>query len=67
MENTISTREFEVLRLIAFENTIDEIASLLYISPHTVISHRKNIMSKLNVTNTAGMIRRAFEKGLLVL
>lgn len=64
MSQQISVREYEVLRLIAYENTINEIADKLYISPHTVISHRKNIMSKLDVRNTAGMVRRAFELGI---
>ena len=64
MTECISNREFEVLQLIAFENTINEIASKLFISTHTVITHRKNIMEKLEVKNTAGMIRKAFEVGL---
>lgn len=66
MSGTISNREFEILQLIAFENTINEIATKLFISPHTVITHRKNLMEKLEVKNTAGMIRRAFEEGLFV-
>lgn len=61
----ISSREREVLYLIAHENTAKEIASQLYISAHTVISHRKNLMSKLDVRNVAGLVRRGFETGLL--
>lgn len=63
----ISEREKEVLELVAYENTIKEVASKLYVSEHTVISHRKNLMSKLQVKNTAGMIRRGFELGFLTL
>lgn len=61
----ISPREKEILYLVAFEKTTKEIAAQLYISTHTALSHRKNIMEKLEVKNTAGMVRRGFELGLL--
>jgi len=61
----ISKREQEVLHLIAYEHSSKEIASRLYLSYQTIISHRKNIMRKLDVKNTAGMIRVGFEQGLL--
>jgi len=61
----ISAREREVLQLIAYENTSHEIASKLYISSHTANSHRKNLMEKLDVKNTAGLVRRGFELGFL--
>ncbi len=64
-QNNISRREEEVLLLIANEYTINEIALSLFISPHTAISHRKNIMQKWCVKNTAGMVRRGFELGVL--
>ena len=60
----ISPREQEVLHLIAFENSTKEIAKELFISEHTVITHRKNLLMKMDVKNTAGLIRRAFETGL---
>ena len=66
-QSTISPREQEVLRLIAYENTSQEIASKLYISSHTANSHRKNLMEKLHVKNTAGLVRRGFELGLIAL
>ena len=62
---TVSKRELEVLHLIAYENTANEIANQLFISTHTAISHRKNLMEKLDVKNTAGLVRRAFELGLI--
>ena len=65
MSYRISSREKEVLHLIAYENTAKEIASKLYISNHTAISHRQNLMSKLSVKNTAGLVRRGFESGLI--
>lgn len=63
----ISSREKEILDLIAYEKSTKMIARELYISEHTVVSHRKNLMAKLNVSNTAGLVRRAFETGLLSL
>ena len=65
MNSPISKREQEVLQLIAYENSTKMIANELFISEHTVISHRKNLMSKLKVSNTAGLMRRAYENGLL--
>lgn len=62
----MSNREQEILHLIAFEHTAKEIASKLFISYETVNSHRKNIMTKLGVRNTAGMVRVAFENQLLI-
>ncbi len=64
LESKITTREKEVLDLIAFEHTSKEIATQLFISAHTVNDHRKRILEKLEVKNTAGMVRVAFERGL---
>ena len=67
MKHALSDREQEVLLLIADEHTHKEIASKLFISCHTAITHRKNLLEKLSVRNTAGLIRRGFELGLLCL
>ncbi len=67
MNTHISTREAQVLHLIAHENTTPEIASILFLSPHTVIDHRKSLLKKLHARNTAGLVRRAFELGLMSL
>ena len=61
----LSTREREILSLISLEFTAKEIAKKLYISPHTVDTHRKNLQVKMDVKNTAGMVRRGFEMGIL--
>jgi len=61
----ISDREQEILRLIAHEYTSKEIAAKLFISPHTAESHRKNLLNKMCVKNTAGLVRRAFESQIL--
>ncbi len=67
MISPISKRELEVLRLLAFEHNTKEIAQQLFISNHTVISHRKNLLLKMGVRNTAGLVRRGFELGHLTI
>ncbi|MCB0669849.1 MAG: helix-turn-helix transcriptional regulator [Saprospiraceae bacterium] len=61
----LSDREKQILHLISMELTTVQIARDLYLSPETVRSHRKSIMFKLHALNTAGMIRRAYEMGIL--
>lgn len=63
----ITSREKEVLFLISEEYTAQEIAKELFVSTHTVISHKKNLLIKLGARNGAGLIRRAFERGILTL
>ena len=65
MMYSISTRELEVLQLIANEMSAKEITSQLFLSRHTVETHKKNIKVKLNVKNAAGMVRKGFELGIL--
>lgn len=61
----LTKREMEMVQLIAEEYTMTEIADKLFISEHTVRSHRKNILHKLGVRNTAGLIKYAFQHGLV--
>ena len=67
MINSISPREKEVLRLLAHEHTSKEIANLLFISQHTAITHRKNLLVKMGAKNTAGLIRMAYENQILLI
>jgi DNA-binding NarL/FixJ family response regulator len=60
----LTEREKEVLKLIAQEFTTQEIADKLFISPNTVETHRKNLMSKLNARNIAGLVKFALQTGL---
>lgn len=62
----ITQREQQVLYLIAYEHSSKEIAQKLFLSFETVNSHRKNMMVKLGVKNTAGLVRVAFERGMLM-
>ncbi|KAA3632132.1 MAG: DNA-binding response regulator [Bacteroidetes bacterium] len=61
----ISRREKQILGLIVNEYTTKEIAEELFISFGTVETHRKNLISKLGVRNTAGLVRKCLEFGLL--
>lgn len=61
----ITRREKEILALIVKEFTTPEIAEQLFISLKTVESHRGSLISKLNVRNTAGLVRAAMEHKLL--
>lgn len=64
MPPDLSKREIDVLKLIVQEYTTQEIADKLFISHNTVESHRKNLISKLNVRNSAGLVKYAIENGL---
>ena len=66
MIQTITKREKEILQLISHEYTTSEIAKKLYLSPHTIITHRRNLFVKLDVKNVAGLVRRGFEEGILI-
>jgi len=65
MIQNISQREEQVLHLVAHEYSTKEIARSLYISVNTVLSHRKNLLCKMDAKNTAGLVRRGFELGIL--
>lgn len=61
----LSTREIEVLRLIASGNLNKEIADKLCISVNTVITHRKNISTKLGIKSASGLSLYAMMNGIL--
>lgn len=61
----LTRRELQVLKLIAAEHTTKEIAETLFLSENTIETHRRNLLSKLNVRNVAGMIKVALKRGLI--
>lgn len=63
-EQHLTKRERQVLELIVQEYTTQEIAVSLYISKNTAETHRINIIRKLGVRNTAGLVREALMGGL---
>ncbi len=60
----LTSREIEVLRLIVEELSSNEIAQKLFISLPTVESHRRNLMTKLKVKSSIGMVKYALRHGL---
>lgn len=64
-KDVLSVREKEVMLLIVKELSSAQIAEKLFISKRTVDSHRKNIISKLNLKNTAGLVKYALQHNLL--
>jgi len=61
----LSPREIEIIQNVAAGLSNKEIAERLFLSVHTVTTHRKNIMSKLGVNNTAGLMMYAIRQNLL--
>ena len=61
----LSNKESEILILISKGLTTKDIASKLFISTRTVETHRSNILKKLEVKNTASLIKKATENNLL--
>jgi DNA-binding NarL/FixJ family response regulator len=64
-ENILSNKETEVLGLISEGLTTKEIASKLFVSTRTIESHRANILKKLEVKNTAELIKKAAKINLI--
>jgi DNA-binding NarL/FixJ family response regulator len=65
LNSQISPREKEIIKLLADGLTTKNIATKLFISPHTVETHRQNILLKLGLKNTAELVKYAIQKGLL--
>lgn len=63
--DTLSSRETEVLRLIASGKINKEIADELFISVNTVITHRKNISAKLGIKSASGLSLYAIMNGII--
>ena len=63
--NLLSSRETEIVRLIAREFSNKEISRALHISVGTVETHRRNIFQKMGAKNMAGLIHRAYQCGIL--
>ena len=61
----LSERELEIVALIAEGLTNTQIAEQLFLSTHTINTHRKNIMAKLGVKNTAGIVMYAVKTSLV--
>jgi len=62
---TLSERECQIIGLIAEGRSYTRIAEQLNLSAHTVTTHRRNIMQKLGVNNTAAVVMYAMKNGLI--
>ncbi|HEV2481823.1 MAG TPA: response regulator transcription factor [Puia sp.] len=65
IDEILSRRELEVLRLICKEFSNAEIADKLFLSVSTVETHRKNLIAKLGVNNTVGLVKFALRNNLI--
>jgi two-component system, NarL family, invasion response regulator UvrY len=65
MVSGLSSREFEVFRLLADSKSVNDIAALLNLSPKTVGHHMTHIKNKLGITNIAGLTRLAIRLGII--
>lgn len=61
----LTDREIEIIKLIAMEFSSEQIAEKLFISKHTVDTHRKNILQKTETRTLVGLIRFAYENNLI--
>ena len=62
----LTEREKEVLQLLAQGKSNKEAAQVLNLSPHTIDSHRTNLMQKLDLHNTAEIVLYAVRKAIIV-
>jgi DNA-binding NarL/FixJ family response regulator len=62
---SLSERELEIITLIAEGHTNGQIGDILHLSTHTITTHRKNIMAKLGVKNTAAIVMYAVKTNLV--
>jgi DNA-binding NarL/FixJ family response regulator len=61
----LTTRERQILKLVAEGNKNREIAELLFLSPKTVEKHRANLMQKMGFANASELVAYALDKGLI--
>jgi two-component system, NarL family, nitrate/nitrite response regulator NarL len=64
-KGVLTSREIEILRLVAKEFNSRQIAEILFISERTVETHRKNILKKTGVANLVGLIKYAYSNNLI--
>ena len=67
IDDGVSTREVEILKLTSEGFSFQDIADLLHISRETVKSHRRNLLITLNAKNAAHLVRKAIELRIIEL
>lgn len=61
----LTKREVEIVRLICQELTMKEISERLFLSEQTVLTHRKNLMKKIQAKNSVSIVRHAIKSGIV--
>lgn len=64
-KTVLTKKELEVLSVIAAGHTVKKTAELLFLSPYTIMAHRRNIMSKLDLHSGPELVKYAFENKLV--
>ncbi len=64
---SLSSREREVLQLVAEGKSSTEIAEVLYLSPKTIETYRSRLMHKLGISDLPGLVKFAIQQGLITL
>lgn len=62
---SVTRREIEVLEKMSEGLTVKEIASLLYISTHTIVSHKKNLLEKFDARNSIELVVKAVRNNII--
>ena len=65
IKSILTKREMQILLLVSMEFTNEEIAEKLNLSKRTIDNHRQNLLVKLEVKNTAGLIKYAYKNNFL--
>jgi DNA-binding CsgD family transcriptional regulator len=63
--NLLTHREKEIIRKLSEGKNFNEIAELLYLSPHTINTHKRNILKKLGCKNTTELVARCIREGVI--
>lgn len=61
----ITDRERDIIRMLASGLQSHDIGTKLFLSPYTIDTHRKNLLRKLNINNTASLVRFAYDNGII--
>ena len=62
---TLSNREFQIFRMLAGGQSVNDVAHALSLSANTVSTHKRRLMDKLGIDNNAGLVRYAVSHQLI--
>ena len=63
--NLLTSREMEIIKLLSQGKNFNEMASLMCLSPHTINTHKRNILKKTNSRNTTELVARCIREGVI--